>query len=213
MFRQFFCLILMLALPLGAQAANKMYRFKVDGRIVIVDSVPADLAPLGYEVLNSKGMVIQTVPRELTPAEIAERDRRIAAEKAREKRIREQKDADQALMRLYATPADAERALKRKSDDIQSHIDLQERRLGEMQEKLQKAQKQAAGIERQGRDVGPELRADIAQLNAGIEGARQKIAQREQEKAQLQQEFDAVLQRLEFLQTYPPGTLPDEVSE
>lgn len=213
MLRLLFCLTLMSSLlPLPASAAKQLYRFNVDGRVIVIDNVPADLAPLGYEVLNSQGLVLKVVPRELTAAEIAERDRRVAEQKAREQRIAKQREADNALLRLYATPEDADRALKRKTDDVQAHIELQQRRKADMQEKLQRAQQQAANVERQGREVGPELRADIALITNGLEDAKQKIAQRQEEKARLQQEFATLRRRIEFLQDHPPGTLPEEIA-
>lgn len=213
MLRLLFCLTLMLSLlPLPASAAKQLYRFNVDGRVIVIDNVPADLAPLGYEVLNSQGLVLKVVPRELTAAEIAERDRRVAEQKAREQRIAKQREADNALLRLYATPEDADRALKRKTDDVQAHIELQQRRKADMQEKLQRAQQQAANVERQGREVGPELRADIALITNGLEDAKQKIAQRQEEKARLQQEFATLRRRIEILQDHPPGTLPEEIA-
>ncbi len=213
MLRLLFCLTLISSLlPLPASAAKQLYRFNVDGRVIVIDNVPADLAPLGYEVLNSQGLVLKVVPRELTDAEIAERDRRVAEQKAREQRIAKQREADNALLRLYATPEDADRALKRKTDDVQAHIELQQRRKADMQEKLQRAQQQAANVERQGREVGPELRADIALITNGLEDAKQKIAQRQEEKARLQQEFATLRRRIEILQDYPPGTLPEEIA-
>ena len=212
MFRHLLCAAVLCAMTMPALAGGKLYRFKVDGRVVIKDSVPAELAPLGYEVLNSQGAVLQVVPRELTPAEISERDRQIEEQRQRDKRIARRKAEDEALVRLYAGPDDVDRALKRKTDDVQAHIDLQERRRAESQEKLEAAQQRAANIERQGKEVTPEMKLDIVQLGKAVEDARQKISQRQEEKQRLTDEYAATRRRIELLQHYPMGTLPEDIA-
>ena len=110
MFRRLLVGATLSALACASLAAGNVYRFNVDGQVVIKDSVPADLAPLGYDVLNSRGMLVKRVPRELTPEEIAERDRLKAEQEARNVRIEQRKQKDKDLMRIYSTVADVDRA-------------------------------------------------------------------------------------------------------
>lgn len=201
---------LVLAVPV-VMAAGNVYRFNVDGQIVIKDSVPSDLAPLGYQVLNSQGMLIRTVPRELTREEIIERDRKLEIERQHQERIAARKQADKDLQRLYASVDDVDRALKRKSEEVLTHIELQKRRVVDIQEKLESAQQVAANIERRGQVVSPELKAEIAQYQQAIKDTEQGIVEREKALNVLKKEYADVRYRVHVLTVYPAGTLPDEI--
>lgn len=211
MIRQWFWVtLLILATPVVVAASN-VYRFNVDGQIIIKDMVPADLAPLGYQVLNGQGMVIRTVPRELTPSEIAGRDRKIEIERQYQLRIEKRKNSDRDLLRLYTSISDVERALKRKSDEVRAHIDLQKRRLVDMRNKLESAQQVAANMERRGQEVSADLKAEISQYQQTIKDNELGIIEREQMIVSLDKEYSDVRYRLQVLTVYPPGTLPENV--
>ena len=116
--------------------ASKLYRFNVDGKVVIKDHVPAEYSHLGYEVLNGQGMVIRSVERAPTAEELAQRRAEEAAKKARQEAISNQRRKDMDLLRLYAKPEDVERARQRKADEIESYIQLQRRRITDLEDKL-----------------------------------------------------------------------------
>ncbi len=213
MIRLLICTLCLLTLALPASAAGNLYRFKVDGRIVIKDYVPSDLAPLGYEVLNSRGMVVDVVPRELTAAEIAERERQLAAQKALDERIEKRRKQDMDILRQYASSADIERALQRKLDDAQSQITQQELLQQDLRNKLEQQQERAAGYERNGQAVPDSLRVDIERLQIGLKDIEQGIARRQEGIATLKQEFDQLFYRFRVLKVYKPGILPENVDE
>ena len=204
-------LLLLTVTATHALAGNYFYRFSVEGRTVIKDYVPAELAPLGYEVLDSRGMVIRTVARELTASEIAERERRIAAAKALEARKEARRKQDMDILRQYASAADITRSLKRKVDDMRSQIAQQMLLQQDLRNKLEQQQGRAAGHERNGRDVPDSLRVDIERLQAGLADIDAGIARREASITALEQDYEQLYFRFRVLHVYEPGTLEEEV--
>lgn len=191
--------------------ANKLYRFNVDGQVVIKDYVPPEYVKLGYDVLNSQGMVIRQVPPAPTAAELAQRKAEEAAKKARQDAITQQRDNDMNLLRLYAKPADVERARQRKADEVESYVQLERRRITDLQDKLQKVEGQAANIERRGQEVPADMRLEIVQLQNGIRDSENNINTRQAEMAEITRQFADQYERVRILQVYQPGTLDDEV--
>ncbi|MEC8908234.1 MAG: hypothetical protein VYE76_05110 [Pseudomonadota bacterium] len=211
MFRRLLVGATLSALACASLAAGNVYRFNVDGQVVIKDSVPADLAPLGYDVLNSRGMLVKRVPRELTPEEIAERDRLKAEQEARNVRIERRKQKDKDLMRIYSTVADVDRALQRKSDEVITQKDLQARRITDLTEKLEQAQQAAANTERRGAAVPESLVDEIRHYQSAIQGAEVAIRELEEKLETLNHDYGVIRQRLRVLSVYPEGTLPEDV--
>lgn len=191
--------------------AKSLYRFKVDGQVILKDHIPAEYSHLGYDVLNSKGMVVRVVPPAPTAEELAQRRAQEAAQKARQEAIAEQRRRDQDLLRLYARPADVERARQRKADDINSYIQLQRRRIVDLEMQLEKAQQQAANFERRGQDVPSDLRLEVVELQNGIRDSDTNIRQRQQEMADVTRDFAGQYERVRVLQVYPAGTLDEDV--
>jgi len=191
--------------------ANKLYRFKVEGRVIVKDHVPAEYSHLGYEVLNGAGMVVKKVKPAPTAAELAERRAAERAEKERKERISAQRKQDMDLLRLYAKPEDVERARKRKADEIESYIQLQRRRIADLEVKLEQSQGDAANIERRGVEVPVDLRLEIAQLQNRIRESHENIKTRQQEMIDSTKEFSVHYERVRILQVYKPGVLEEDV--
>lgn len=191
--------------------ANQFYRFKVDGKTVLKDYVPSEYAHLGYEVLNSRGIVVEVVERAPTEEERAEKAAREAAKQKRQLAIETQKKEDQVLLRLYSRPEDVERARQRRTLELDSYIQLQRRNIADLTEKLEKEQTRAANIERNGREVPARVRANIVQLQNGIKDSERNIKQRQDAMDTLTQKMAEQYERVRILQVYQPGTLPEDV--
>lgn len=191
--------------------AGQLYRFKVDGRVLIKDSIPPEYAHLGYEVLSEQGLVIKVVPRAPTAEEIAQRRAEEARLKARQEAIARQRESDQKLLNLYARPQDVERAQLRKAEEVESYVQLQRRRIGDLEQKLDLAQGQAAAFERRGQEVPADLRLEIVQLQNGIRNSEANIRTRQEKMDEETREFAEVFERIRILQVYSPGTLDSDV--
>ena len=79
-----------------------MYRYKDDqGRTVMSATVPPEIVPKGYDVLNAQGRIIETVAPALTAEQIRARDEAIEREKREEEERKAQELADQKLLKQY----------------------------------------------------------------------------------------------------------------
>jgi hypothetical protein len=155
------CLLLSAGCVAGVQADESsgmvLYRY-VDSRGVTVldrQGVPAEYAGKGYEVLNQRGRVIQTVPPAPTADEA--REAQAAAQAAKI-----QSDADAQLLHLYSSVTDVDRARTRKLAELDALISVAQGNIQGLTTQQGALQSQAADQERAGRQVPQSL---IDQMN------------------------------------------------
>tara|TARA_R110001583_G_scaffold105539_3_gene253498 strand:+ start:739 stop:1377 length:639 start_codon:yes stop_codon:yes gene_type:complete len=202
---------LILALMSPVAFAAKLYRFKVDGQLILKDHIPPEYAQMGYQILNDQGLVIRRVEAAPTESELAAMAATEAIQEARLERIRVRREADQALLRVYSKPRDVERARQRKVDNIDGYISLQQRRIVDFSEKLERAQGRAANQERAGLEVPVEMRLEIAQLQKQIRESHSNVNLRKTEKIESTKVFAKEYARMQTLLKYPPGTLESDI--
>jgi hypothetical protein len=202
---------LILALISPVAFAAKLYRFEVEGRVILKDHVPPEYAQMGYQILSVQGLMIKQVERAPTASELAAIAVKKAIEEARFERIRIRREADRALLRIYSKPADVERARQRSIDDIDGYIGLQQRRIVNLTDKLERAQGRAANQERAGLDVPVDMRFEIAQLQKQIRETHANIEIRKDQKIESTKVFTNDYYRMLILLKYPPGTLESEI--
>jgi hypothetical protein len=204
--------VLILALISPIAFAAKLYRFKVEGQVIIKDHVPPEYAQMGYHVLNDQGLVIKKVEPAPTASELAAIAAVKAIKEARLERISIRREADQALLRVYSKPADVERARQRSVEAIDGYVGLQQRRILDFTDKLERAQGRAANQERAGSGVPVEMRFEIAQLQKQIRESHANIKIRKTEKVESTKRFASEYARMLILLKYPPGTLESAIS-
>jgi hypothetical protein len=204
--------VLILALISPIAFAAKLYRFKVEGQVIIKDHVPPEYAQMGYHVLNDQGLVIKKVEPAPTASELAAIAAVKAIKEARLERISIRREADQALLRVYSKPADVERARQRSVEAIDGYVGLQQRRILDFTDKLERAQGRAANQERAGSGVPVEMRFEIAQLQKQIRESHANIKIRKTEKVESTKRFASEYARMLLLLKYPPGTLESAIS-
>jgi hypothetical protein len=155
--------------------------------------------------------MIKQVERAPTASELAAIAAKKALKEARLERIRIRRQADRALLRIYSKPADVERARQRSVDDIDGYIGLQQRRIVNLTDKLERAQGRAANQERAGLDVPVDMRFAIAQLQKQIRETHANIEIRQAQKIESTKMFTNDYSRMLILLKYPPGTLESEI--
>jgi hypothetical protein len=203
--------VLILALISPVAFAAKLYRFKVEGQVIIKDHVPPEYAQMGYQILNDQGLVIKKVEPAPTASELAVIAAVKAIKEARLERISIRREADQALLRVYSKPADVERARQRSVDAMDGYVGLQQRRILDFTDKLERAQGRAANQERAGSGVPVEMRFEIAQLQKQIRESHANIKIRKTEKVESTKRFASEYARMLILLKYPPGTLESAI--
>jgi hypothetical protein len=191
------CLLLGVACVASVQADENpgivLYRY-VDSRGVTVldrQGVPAEYAGKGYEVLNQRGRVIQTIP----PAPTADEARKA---QAAAQAARLQAEADAQLLHLYSSVTDVDRARTRKLAELDALISVAQGNIQGLTTQQGALQTQAADQERAGRQVPQSLidqMADVRdqQQNLKLDILRYQTARKQadaefaQDKVRLQQ--------------------------
>ena len=204
---------LVLSLMSPVVLAAKLYRFEVDGRMVMKDNVPPEFALLGYEVLNSRGYVIETVDPAPTAEELAIIAAAKAVEDARLERIKLLQEKDRSLLKIYSMPSDVERARKRKISALDGDIDSLKRRTLDLEKKLEHFQERVVIREQAGDHVSEKTHMHIAKLQSIVLGGHEKINKKELEKKDALADFENDQRRMTILQKYPPGTLEADIPE
>ena len=200
------------ALLLGSEAvAAKLYRFKVDGQVVLKDHIPAEYKALGYEILNKSGRLLEVVPPAPTPEELAEHKALEAAAEARQQKVDQQKQEDVKLLRLYEKPEDVERARKRKTEELNTYITLLRRRQDSLEDKLMKARTDAKRFTDRNAPVPEDVEKEITEVRAAMSDINRDIADRQDEYTRVTRMYAEQHERVRILQLYPPGTLYEEV--
>ena len=187
----------LLGLVLAQQVlAVNFYRYEnEEGRKVMTQTLPPNVVSRGYEVLNDRGVVIQVVPRALTPEEVA-----VLEEAERKKRLEaEQMERDKQLLAIFSSPKDAERARDRKLEAIDVYINVTRGNITKLQNEYNVSQAQAAARERSGEEVPDYLVRKMDSFARQIRRAEESIAEKEQEKVSITEEYQEDIDRLQYL--------------
>lgn len=185
---------LLLSVSMAIQAEVGMYRYTdEEGQLVISNTIPQSATQRGYDILNSSGRVVETIPPAPTEAEIAARE----AEKQRQKELAEQREQDAQLLKRFSHPDQAIKAMHRKLDELQGLIQLKRGNISVISSQLDSEQSRAANMERTGRKI-PEATLDkIRRLESQIRDIEREISWQIQEIDSLKQAFEKDIKRLE----------------
>jgi hypothetical protein len=167
-----------------AYADNTLYRYTNDsGARVMSDAISPYYAAKGYEIIDSRGNVIKTIPKELSPEE-----------KARQQKQREKQatlDAwDQKLRSRYHSLADIEATKKRRLKGVDNSITSLQLTLDNISETVKYYQAEAASNERQGVAVPKDTLSSMARLQKDRDFIEQEIEKRQANRKKIVTMFD-----------------------
>lgn len=190
--------LLMLVLAwTDAMAATRMYRYENEQGVLVIDySVPPELVHKGYEVLNTHGRVIETVPRALTTKELEAK----GVEEMKRLNAARQAEQDKKLLAIFSGPADAERARDRKIEALDVYINVTRGNILKLREDFNNTQAQAAERERAGQPVLDFQIEKIESLQRQIDQAEESILEKEKEKDVIRAEYAKDIERLRELE-------------
>jgi vacuolar-type H+-ATPase subunit I/STV1 len=195
------CLILA-ALLLATQAsADNLYRYKNDVGGTVVDwHVPAEFAGRGYEVLSLQGEVLEVVTRQLSSAELENKDlvKRLQQDAAVEQaRLAEW---DRFLLLRYSTVEDIDAAQERSLRELKIRLSVLFSNRRSSRARLEKVLARVADLERRGAEAQQQDLETIAGLRAEIESRSRAIADREAQVVAVTKEFNDDRDRFAQLQ-------------
>lgn len=181
-------------------AASQLYRYKTAaGETVLSRTIPPALVGNGYDVLNEKGRIVQTVPPALSAEQILARDEARARQKAQNEKLALQAQRDAELKQLYSHPDDAVRIMSRKGNDVLSLILARTGRIEFAQKNIVELEQKAAELQRKGVAVPKRYEDQMAALKTDIDNARAEIAEKSLDFDALLDEFSGIVKRLEVI--------------
>lgn len=175
-----------------------IYRYMGEsGDLVHTRTLPWDGIVAGYEVLDSRGRVVRTIRALPTEEEKAELEKLRAKALAKEEQIKR----DRELLRMYATPRDAERALERQLAAIEMNINYSRNAKLQAEIKRDNAIQRAAERERRGQPVPEQLKESIARFQREVDGLDREIAAQEKDKEVVRADYAPIINRLKEIVT------------
>lgn len=188
----FVVLLVGLALLLGATtsaAQSRLYRYtNAQGQLEISHAIPTDRVAAGYEVIDSStGQVIRVVAPQLTPEQLA----------AKQRREHEAAICNQEMERLralYGREQDITNASDQAVASLQGRIEQIRANLLIEQRRLEEFQLDAAQLERSGNAVPVRLLNNMKRTEAQVATLEREILQRHAEQDQARSRFQADLE-------------------
>lgn len=191
---------LALAVFVSSVQAGIMYRYKDDqGRTVMAATVPPEIVPNGYDVLNAQGRVVEVVPPALTAEQIRARDDAIAKKKREEEARKLREQEDQKLLKQYGTPGTVVHLLKRRLSEIDSVIVSRQASIAANQNAITQNEELAANAQRNGRKVPVRVAEALEKSRGDIAKAQSVILEKKHDRERIIKEFSEIIQRLEQL--------------
>lgn len=183
------------ALLLAATVAEaRMYRYTDEnGQTVISNTIPQEASRRGYDILNTKGRVIESVDPAPTAEEIAARE----AEEQRQEALERQQQQDRELLKRFSHPDEAVRAMHRKIRELEGLNQLKRGNISVIVSQLDNEEGRAADIERSGRKVPESTLEKIRRLESQIREIEREIASQNAEIQTLRDGYEADIKRLE----------------
>jgi hypothetical protein len=174
-------------------ADSTLYRYTNDkGGQVMSDAISPYYAAKGYEIINSRGNVIKTIPKALSPEE-----------KARQKKQREEQAKlnawDQKLRSRYHNLADIESTKKRRLKGIDNSITSLQLTLDNISETVKYYQAEAASNERRGEAVPKDTLSSMVRLQKDRDFIMQEIEQRQKSRKKVVDAFDRDTARFKII--------------
>jgi len=185
-------------------AEERAFKYRnSDGVVVINSSIPPEYVDKGYEIINpSTGTVIEVVPPALTPDELKEAKRKAEQVAAQEREKEKQRQYDLRLLTLYSEPNDAVRAYERRIKSTDLAIERYQADLASKQSRKNQLTREAADLERAGKEVDPQLIESLKAIEESINVINRLIESQHDEKKKIRLEFESTVYRLEELLNY-----------
>jgi len=166
-----------------------------DGHVHYGNRVPPEYAKQERRVMNARGRTIHVYDAAKTPEQF-EQDRQLAGAKAREKVIAEKQAIhDRSLLATYTNEQDMLLAKDGKVASVDALLQLTNRRVESMKERLLVLTEEAATYERSGKALPASLEAQINNLREQITTNEAFIKEKEIERTEIVRKFDADIKR------------------
>jgi hypothetical protein len=182
--------------------AGKLYKWvDENGQTRYGDRIPPQYAKKRNETLNNQGIVVETKAAAKTPEQLAE-EKRLAVLKAEQERERqEQAREDRILLDTFTNEDEMILTRDGKIEAIEAVIRITEGRIHKTKQRLSALNGRAADLERAGKPVPDQLKADMAEARGQIQHNLDYIENRKREQQKIREKFARDIQRFRELKS------------
>lgn len=155
------------------------------GLLHFSDSLTADTMKYGYDVVNDQGLIIQHVPRQLTPDERVAANKAAADAAARQRIEQDRIDGETQMMTAYPDEASYRIFQQQSLDTLDQQIHTTELNMRTQEKALTDLLARAADLERTKKPVPPIIVDSIAAQRAVVTTQRTTLERQQATRAQL----------------------------
>ena len=164
-----------------------------EGRVHFSDSLTAEAMKYGFDAVNNQGLVIQHVPRQLTPEERTAANQ-LAAEQAKKQRIEQDRvNADAQMLEAYPDENMYKISQQQALDTLDQQIHTTQLNLKTQEKALTDLLGRAAEIERTQKTVPKFINDSIATQRAVVTGQQNTLQRQQAQRAQMLKDQSAQL--------------------
>ena len=170
----FAALLLAASVPALAQSSVKLrYRWHdARGQMYYSDSLSNEAIQNGYDLVSDQGLVVQRVPRALTPGERAAANKLAEQKAAAQRQVESQAREDQQLLNAYPDEAAYVRSQRDKLSSIDQQVGTTRSNVHTQERALTDLLTRAGDLERAKQPVPKNLRDRIAAQRAVVANQR-----------------------------------------
>lgn len=176
------------------------------------DRVPPEYAKRERQVYDPSGRIVETLPRQKTAEEIAEAERRAAADKAARDLAVEQAAYDRFLLETFSGVGELIKARDARLQLIDTRLKLAEKSLADNEVGIQQLQEQIADAEKDEKKVPERLDKQLKEFQRTLTGNRRAVEKLKKERAELVTKYDRDITRYRELTAAPPSPAPDDTA-
>ncbi len=185
---------------LAAPVNAKTYRWVDDqGQVHYGDQIPSNDIDRAYSVMNKEGVRVDNVKKAKTKEQLKEEAQLKKQQEAKDKLAQEQQKYDQILLDTYTKVSDLEETRDRYISTLEGLIKVSQHKLAGLNDKLDKLNKNAANLERDGKTIPEEMHKDIANIQTQIERENNFITGQRSQQKELRDKFAADIKRFKEL--------------
>ena len=162
------------------------------GQVHYGDHIPPGVEDRAYPVINKEGVTINSVEKAKTKEQLAE-ERRLKEQQA------EQRNYDHILLDTYGKVSDLEETRDRFIAAIEGLIKVSQHKLANLNSELDKLNKSAANLERDGKVMSEVMRNDITSLQTQIDRENDFIRAQRKQQTDIRAKFAADIKRFQEL--------------
>lgn len=183
-------------------AANgKFYRYvEADGTTVIKSTITPERAALGYDVLDARGRLLDTIAPALTGDELADYLRQQEQQVQEQQLTEQQEEYDISLLQRYSFVSDIEAEQQRQVAQLNTRSAILRGNLASFRSDLEKTYEQVASYERQSKAVPDNLKKRVSNLEEKISATEDMLKLQAKEVEAVEREYQKAIERFTQLE-------------